>query len=70
MPPDIIRTLPFGTGLVLLRAAPPIVTRLRTWTSRPDARVLLTDQSVLEGTLQQPPPSAPDAPTVAKEEMN
>ena len=26
MPPERIRTLPFGTGLVLLRSAPPIVT--------------------------------------------
>ncbi|GAB7003933.1 hypothetical protein JCM18899A_14050 [Nocardioides sp. AN3] len=34
LPPDRIRTLPFGTGLVLLRSAPPIVTDLRPWTSR------------------------------------
>lgn len=34
MPPDRIRTLPFGTGIVLLRSAPPIVTRLRAWTAR------------------------------------
>jgi len=34
MPPERIRTLPFGTGLVLLRAAPPIVTNLRQWTQR------------------------------------
>lgn len=27
---DMIRTLPFGTGLVILRSAPPIVTRMRT----------------------------------------
>src|SRR5215212_3670313 len=26
MPPEAIRTLPFGTALVLLRSAPPIVT--------------------------------------------
>ena len=32
MPPESIRTLPFGTGLVLLRSAPPIVTNLRRWT--------------------------------------
>ena len=32
MPPEQIRTLPFGTGLVLLRSAPPIVADLRTWT--------------------------------------
>jgi type IV secretion system protein VirD4 len=34
MPPERIRTLPFGTGLVLLRSAPPIVADLRRWTSR------------------------------------
>ena len=34
MPPERIRTLPFGTGLVLLRSAPPIVADLRPWTSR------------------------------------
>lgn len=34
MPPERIRTLPFGTGLVLLRSAPPIVTNLRRWTDR------------------------------------
>jgi type IV secretion system protein VirD4 len=31
MPPERIRTLPFGTGLVLLRSAPPIVADLRQW---------------------------------------
>lgn len=34
MPPERIRTIPFGTGLVLLRSAPPIVVALRPWTSR------------------------------------
>ncbi|WP_240769511.1 TraM recognition domain-containing protein [Nocardioides sp.] len=34
MPPERIRTLPFGTGLILLRSALPIVTELRRWTSR------------------------------------
>jgi type IV secretion system protein VirD4 len=34
MPPERIRTLPFGTGLVLLRSAPPIVTTLRSWAHR------------------------------------
>lgn len=36
MPPETIRTLPFGTGLVLLRSTPPIVTELRRWTDRGD----------------------------------
>jgi type IV secretory pathway TraG/TraD family ATPase VirD4 len=34
MPPERIRTLPFGTGLVLLRSTPPIVSTLRRWTER------------------------------------
>lgn len=34
MPPERIRTLPFGTGLVLLQSAPPIVTSLRSWAHR------------------------------------
>ncbi|WP_370325380.1 TraM recognition domain-containing protein [Euzebya sp.] len=36
MAPDAIRTLPFGTGLVLFRTAPPIITTLRPWTTRTD----------------------------------
>lgn len=53
MPPDVIRTLPFGTALVLLRAAPPIVTRMRTWTSRPEARQLSADRVGIEAMLQR-----------------
>jgi type IV secretory pathway TraG/TraD family ATPase VirD4 len=34
MPPERIRTLPFGIGLVLLRSAPPIVAVLRPCTQR------------------------------------
>ena len=37
MPPETIRTLPFGTALVLLRSAPPLVTDLRPWTARKEA---------------------------------
>jgi type IV secretory pathway TraG/TraD family ATPase VirD4 len=62
MPPDTIRTLPFGTALVLLRSAPPIVTRMRTWTDRPDAKKLRADRADIEATLQhrsEEPPSAP-----------
>lgn len=55
MPPDAIRTLPFGTALVLLRSAPPIVTRLRTWTQRPDAARLRADRTEVEALLQQRP---------------
>jgi type IV secretory pathway TraG/TraD family ATPase VirD4 len=38
MPPERIRTLPFGTGLVLLRSAPPVVTDLHPWTARRSRR--------------------------------
>ncbi|MFV0373174.1 MAG: TraM recognition domain-containing protein [Microbacterium sp.] len=62
MPPDVIRTLPFGTGLVLLRAAPPIVTRLRPWTSRPDAKTLRDQRTEIETVLQQPRPGDAGAP--------
>lgn len=34
MPPERIRTLPFGKGLVMLRSAAPIIADLRQWTAR------------------------------------
>ncbi len=53
MPPETIRTLPFGTALVLLRSAPPLVTDLRPWTSRPEARQLNKDRTEVEATLRR-----------------
>jgi hypothetical protein len=38
LPPDRIRTLPFGTGITMLRSAPPIVTDLRAWPTGPMPR--------------------------------
>jgi type IV secretory pathway TraG/TraD family ATPase VirD4 len=38
LPPDVIRTLPFGTGILLARTAPPILLNITPWTDRPDAR--------------------------------
>ncbi|SER92770.1 Type IV secretory system Conjugative DNA transfer [Propionibacterium cyclohexanicum] len=55
MPPGAIRTLPFGTALVLLRSAPPIVTRMRAWMDRPDAKTLRADRVGIEATLQRRP---------------
>ena len=52
MPPDVIRTLPFGTGLILLRAAPPIVAKRRAWTRRKDASELQTQRRLVEELLQ------------------
>lgn len=54
LPPDRIRTLPFGTGVTLLRSAPPIVTDLRAWPSRPDANQLKDDRAGIEAMLRQP----------------
>lgn len=56
MPPETIRTLPFGTGLVLLRSAPPLVTNLRPWNARQDAGRLRSERSAVESALRQPPP--------------
>ncbi len=53
MPPETIRTLPFGTGLVLLRSAPPLVTDLRPWTARADADVIASDRAAVELELRR-----------------
>ncbi|GAB3062517.1 MULTISPECIES: type IV secretory system conjugative DNA transfer family protein [Micrococcales] len=54
LPPDRIRTLPFGTGVTLLRAASPIVTDLRPWPSRSDAAQLKGDRAEIEALLRRP----------------
>ena len=54
LPPDRIRTLPFGTGITMLRSAPPIVTDLRAWPSRQDAAQLRSDRAELEALLRSP----------------
>ena len=56
LPPDRIRTLPFGTGITLLRSAPPIVTDLHAWPDRPDAAQLRSDRTELEALLRRPAP--------------
>ncbi len=56
--PDAIRTLPFGTGLILLRSTPPIVTALRRWTSRPNGKKLSQLRATTENQLQGRPESS------------
>ncbi|QBE49687.1 type IV secretory system conjugative DNA transfer family protein [Leucobacter triazinivorans] len=58
MPPDVIRTLPFGTGLILLRAAPPIVAKLRAWTGRKNAGELQSQRRGVEELLQHGVPAS------------
>ena len=53
MPPDVIRTMPFGTGAILLRTTRPIVADLRAWTSRADAKTLQADRAEVESLLRQ-----------------
>lgn len=53
MPPEAIRTLPFGTALLLLRSSPPLVTDLRPWTARKDASQLRTRRSETESVLRR-----------------
>lgn len=68
MPPDTIRTLPFGTGLILLRAAPPVIARLRMWTTRADASELRTHRAEIERRLQEPVlPETSDSPSTIEE---
>lgn len=51
MPPELLRTMPFGNGVVMLRTARPIITTLRPWTTRPDASQLKTDRGEVEQLL-------------------
>ncbi len=53
LPPDRIRRLPFGTGIILLRSAPPIITDLHPWPKRPDAAQLTTDRAEIEALLRR-----------------
>ena len=52
LPVDMIRSLPFGTGIVVLRSARPIVTDLRAWTARRDAQQLLADRAAVEAAIR------------------
>ncbi len=57
LPPDRIRTIPFGTGVVLLRSAPPIITDLHPWPKRPDAKALQRERNEIETLLLLKPAS-------------
>ncbi len=52
MPPETIRTLPFGVGVTLLRSARPIITDLRAWTARRDSQHLSADRVAVEALLR------------------
>ena len=48
MPPSVLRTLPFGTGVLLLRQTRPVVIDLCGWPTRPDADALSAGQKTVE----------------------
>lgn len=49
--PAQLRTLPFGTAVLLLRAARPIGLTLTPWTERPDAAALTADRRLVEANI-------------------
>jgi type IV secretion system protein VirD4 len=52
LPPALLRTLPFGTAVLLLRQARPAVIDLDPWTRRPDAPTLRTGQAQAEAAIR------------------
>lgn len=54
LPPDQIRTIPFGTGVLLLRSAPPIIADLYPWHRRSDAKELQSSRREIEQKLITP----------------
>jgi type IV secretion system protein VirD4 len=59
MPPSVLRTLPFGTAVLLLRHARPVVIDLQGWPDRTDADRLLAGRVAIEAaTASSPVPSS------------
>jgi type IV secretory pathway TraG/TraD family ATPase VirD4 len=56
MSPAVLRTLPFGTAVLLLRHTPPAVVSLQPWTARPDAAALATDRAAVEDQIRRQTP--------------
>jgi hypothetical protein len=48
-----LRTLPFGTAVLLLRTAPPVVLDLHPWTARPDANALTAGRADVEQQIRR-----------------
>lgn len=52
MEPYRLRTLPFGTAVLLLRSAKPIILAMTSWVDRCDGARLRASRAVLEGVIQ------------------
>jgi len=53
MQPSDIRRIQFGYGLLLLRAAQPIMMKLNRWTSRQDSKALHEARAIFEGHMRR-----------------
>ncbi|MDP2287258.1 MAG: TraM recognition domain-containing protein, partial [Actinomycetota bacterium] len=51
LPPDAIRSIPFGSAVMLLSQAHPFPLRMRRWTERPDGSLIARQQAALEREL-------------------
>jgi type IV secretory pathway TraG/TraD family ATPase VirD4 len=51
--PGRLRTLPFGTAILLLRSARPIILTLRPWIARKDAKQLKSQRAELEEAIHR-----------------
>ena len=50
--PSRLRTLAFGTGVLLLRSTPPVILDLEPWTARRGAKRLRTEREGIESALR------------------
>ena len=51
LPPDAIRSIPFGSAVMLLSQADPFPLRLRPWTDRPDTTHVARQQADIENQI-------------------
>ena len=63
MPPALLRTLPFGSGVLLLRHSRPAVIDLHSWTRRPDHPQLEDDRAAVEADTARTDDDRHDRPT-------
>ena len=61
LPPDAIRSIPFGSAVMLLSQADPFPLRMRPWTARPDADRIATQTQATSRTRSSRP-AAPGSP--------
>ena len=61
MDPSRLRMLPFGTAVLMLRAARPIVLTMTAWTKRPEAAELQRSRRRLEEVIERASSQAPQS---------